>query len=76
MEAWLLLLVALLCLGNYLPELRHYLRKGVAEFCQGLRWYRSDLDDRSAIWLLRGLVAALGLGLLGLLAVGILRWCL
>jgi hypothetical protein len=75
MEARLLLLVVLLVLVNHLPELGHYLRKGIAELCRGLRWYRAELDDVTAIWLLRALVATLGIALLGLLAVGISGWC-
>ena len=72
MRSLLLLLVVLLFLANHLPELRQYHRKDIAEFCQGLRWYRADLDDQAVIWLLRGLVAALGIALFGLLAVGLL----
>jgi hypothetical protein len=74
MEAWLLLLVALVILLHYLPELGHYLRKGIAEFCQGLRWYQAKCNDQAAYWLLRGLVVALGLVFLGRLAVDVLGW--
>jgi hypothetical protein len=72
MEAWLL--VVLLLLVNYLPELCRYLRKGVAEFCQGIQLNHAELDDQAVLRLLRSLVAALGIALLGLFALGMLGW--
>jgi len=76
LEALLLFLMCLLLLGSSRPELGQSLRKGVAEFWAGLEWHRAEMEATGTIGLARGVVGALSLGLLVLLALtlrGLLR---
>jgi hypothetical protein len=69
MEAFLVILVLLLLLGRHLPQISRYLRKGSAEFIEGLRWYREALDEATARRLVRGLAWALGIAVLCVVAI-------